>query len=148
VQASGHTLFQFDLPGHGPLTAIDLRRLLARRARPLPACMKVVLENVARQALTGGVPAALVDQIADWSPSSGPLTVPLTVTRLMLPDSSGLPVLMDLAAAMDVAVASGADPALVEPVVPITVVVDHSLIVDFAGHPNARARNIQEDVSP
>ncbi|WP_425049245.1 aconitate hydratase AcnA [Psychromarinibacter sp. S121] len=124
---------------------IDISPLLAHRARPLPKSLRVVLENLAFQALDGRDVAAEIAALANWSAETGEIAVPLSVSRVMLPDSSGLPALMDLAAARDALVDRGLDPKGVEPAVPVTLVIDHSLIVDVAGHPNARARNIASE---
>ena len=135
-------LRDFAVPDAEPARCVDLHALLSNRARPLPYCLRVVLENVARQALAGRTSADDVARIADWSAQGAPVSAALDVTRLILPDSSGLPVLMDLAAARDAAHAAGAPVEAVEPRVPITLVVDHSLIVDRAGHPNAAQHNL------
>ena len=125
--------------------AVELRGLLAHRRTLLPRSLRVVLENLAVQSLNGVDVSTEIAALRDWSANSPEISVPLTVSRIMLPDSSGLPALMDLAAARDVLVAGGRKPRAVEPAVPVTLVVDHSLIVDLAGHPNARAHNIAEE---
>jgi aconitate hydratase len=135
----------FPVKGAAPARAIDLDALTAGRTRPLPRSLRVVLENLALQALDGVDVAQEIAAIRDWSAGTGEIAVPLQVARVMLPDSSGLPALMDLAAARDALVGHGRDPRAVEPAVPVTLVVDHSLIVDVAGHPNARNRNIAEE---
>lgn len=124
---------------------VDLRALTASRQRPLPHCLRIILENLARRALAGDASEADVAKIAGWTPRTSGLSVPLTVSRVILPDSSGLPVLMDLAAARDVVAAQGGDAGTVEPKVPVTLVVDHSLIVDVAGRSDAQAQNIAHE---
>ncbi len=121
---------------------VDLRELTAFRDQPLPHCLRIVLENLARQALAGAQTMADVVRIANWTPDTTGFCVPLSVSRVILPDSSGLPMLMDLAAARDVVATRGGNPGAVEPKVPVTLVVDHSLIVDVAGRPDAKARNM------
>lgn len=128
-----------------PPRAIDLRTLLRDRATPLPRSLRVLLENLAIQRGNGADVTSEIEALRNWSAATGEITVPLAVSRVMFPDSSGLPALMDLAAARDTAVARGCLPGVVEPAVPVTLVVDHSLIVDRAGHPNARAHNISEE---
>ena len=131
--------------GGAAALAVDLRALLAHRRAPLPRSLRVVLENLVLQARNGVDLAEAIETLRNWDAATGPLALPMAVTRVMFPDSSGLPALMDLAAARDAAVARGAAPEVVEPAVPVTLVVDHSLIVDRAGHPNARAHNIAEE---
>ncbi|WP_051241735.1 aconitate hydratase AcnA [Stappia stellulata] len=126
-------------------TIIDVKALTQARQTPLPKSLGVVLENLARQALVDPGLSATVERVAAWSGDDGDLVVPLSVTRVLLPDSSGLPALMDLAAARDVLASKGKDPATVEPSVPVTLVVDHSLIVDVAGRADAEARNIEKE---
>ncbi len=123
-------------------TCVDLPALMAQRTRPLPHTLRIVLENVARQVVAGEAPIETLNAVANWSATADELIVPLKVARLMLPDSSGLPVLMDLAAARDRVAELGGPADRIEPQLPITLVVDHSLIVDVAGHPNARHKNI------
>ena len=124
---------------------IDLDAMLSHRQQALPRCLKVVLENLAAQALSGADVGDSIEALRHWHAGSDEIAVPLSVSRVMLPDSSGLPALMDLAAARDVLAAKGRDPGSIEPAVPVALVVDHSLIVDVAGHPNARDRNIAEE---
>ncbi|MEQ9259653.1 MAG: aconitate hydratase AcnA [Roseovarius sp.] len=138
-------LCRFETPGGGAHRAVDLGALLAGRESGLPACLKVVAENVARQVLAGQAPPEALAEVAGWRPGAPPLSVALQVSRLVLPDSSGLPLLMDLAAARDAAAAAGADPEQIAPLLPVALVVDHSLIVDRAGHPNAQAHNLHEE---
>lgn len=138
-------IFRIDTPQGGRLAGVDLEKLAAGRSWALPFSLRVVLENLARQALGGADIGTAIADVAGWRADSDALAVPLAVSRVMLPDSSGLPLLMDLAAARDVVAERGGDPALVEPRVPVTLVIDHSLIVDLAGHPNAEKHNIAEE---
>ena len=124
---------------------VDLQAMLAHRSSKLPLSLQVVLENLAVQALNGAEVSDTIDAVVNWHAGSNEIVVPLAVSRVMLPDSSGLPALMDLAAARDALLEQGRDPKMIEPAVPVTLVVDHSLIVDLAGHPNARAHNIAEE---
>jgi len=129
--------------GGETVRAIDLRALTVDR--PLPHSLRIVLENVARQVLADEAAATALTPLTGWRPGGGEITVPMRASRVILPDSSGLPALMDLAAARDAAVARGLPPGTIEPSVPVTLVVDHSLIVDRAGHPNAQAFNIEAE---
>lgn len=138
-------LRNFPAPDPAASRFVDLPGLTSHRTTPLPYALRVVAENVARQVLAGRAEEALLQQVLNWTPETGEISVPLAVTRVMLPDSSGLPVLMDLAAARDRVAAEGGPVAAIEPSVPVTLVVDHSLIVDQSGHPNARAHNIEAE---
>ncbi|MEM9577812.1 MAG: aconitate hydratase AcnA [Pseudomonadota bacterium] len=128
--------------GESGARLIDLPSLLAARVQPLPKSLMIVAENLARQALRDPSLLGLLEDVVAWSPDKGELVVPLKPSRILLPDSSGLPALMDLAAARDAVAGRGTDPKTINPLTPTTLVIDHSLIVDLAGHPNAQKHNI------
>lgn len=132
---------RFDVTGPDSHACLDLQRALRARKRPLPKCLLVVLENLLRQQLKGSDVSTQIDALVNWGADSGELICSLKANRVLFPDSSGLPALMDLAAARDAMAASGLAPALIEPVVPVTLVVDHSLIVDHSGRIDAPALN-------
>lgn len=129
--------------GGRTVEAVDLPALTAGRA--LPYSMRIVLENAARASLADPAREADARRVARWTPGGTGLSVALDVSRVVLPDSSGLPALLDLAAARDLAVSLGRSPGVVEPVVPVDLVVDHSLIVDVAGRADAMTRNIEAE---
>ncbi len=107
----------------------------------LPFCLRVVAENVARNLFrTGDEGEAALAALARWP--QGQASLPLFVSRVILPDSSGLPVLLDLAALRDALAQRGGDPARVRPLVPVDLVIDHSLQVDHAGSPQAIGLNL------
>ena len=66
--------------------------------------------------------------------------------RVLMPDSSGVPLLIDLAAMRDEMVARGLDPRRVDPMIPTDLVIDHSVRVDVAGRPDAFARNLRAEL--
>ncbi|WP_283179306.1 hypothetical protein [Gemmobacter sp. 24YEA27] len=119
--------------GRQASVAAELARLVATRTAPLPYSLRIVLENLIRNSPTDE--RALILEVAAWRPGAPGLVVPLAVDRVVLPDSSGLPVLMDFAALRDALLREGGDPARAEPQIQCDLVVDHSLIVDQAGHP-------------
>ncbi|MCR9255685.1 MAG: aconitate hydratase AcnA [Alphaproteobacteria bacterium] len=123
---------------------VDLRRHMANRARPLPFSLRIVLENLLRRAAASPQSLAQAMAVRDWH-GGGPLDAALEVSRVIMPDSSGLPALMDLAAARDVLRDGGGDPSLVEPRVPVDLIIDHSLIVDAAGSPWAAQFNVERE---
>ncbi|WP_436644247.1 aconitate hydratase AcnA [Microbaculum sp. FT89] len=123
--------------GRGDLHCVDLKGLTSARTAPLPRCLLPVLENIAVQSLHEDGNAAELAAVAGWLPGDGELVVTLAPNRVMFPDSSGLPALLDLAAARDYAAERGLDPAAIEPVIPVQLVIDHSLIVDSYGRRDA-----------
>jgi len=112
----------------------------------LPYCLQVLLENALRH--DDGQPAARagIDAFAAWvEAATNPAEISFYPTRIMLHDVSGIPVLADLAAMRERMVALGRDPASVNPVRPVDFIMDHSVIVDVAGRPDALARNTQAE---
>ncbi len=111
----------------------------------MPYCLRVLVENVARNLdATGADGAAALLALSRW-PDATPAALPLHVTRVILPDSSGLPVLLDLAALRSTVARAGGDPSWVTPRVPVDFVIDHSLQVDHAGAPDAIVRNMARE---
>ena len=136
----------FEMPGTGKFACIDLPAITAGRERPLPRSLLVVLDNLCRQQLRSGSVEKEILSLLNWNSSSGEMSFPLAVDRVLLPDSSGLPALMDLAAARDAVAKRGGDAASVEPAIPVTLVVDHSLVVDYAGRFDAPALNEAKEI--
>ena len=131
---------------------LDLRAALRERgAAPdaLPYVIRVLAENVLRAHLTRGPDAVSHDEVAsivDWRNHLG-YDVPLFVSRVILPDSSGIPVLQDLAALREAVAAHGGDARRVDTMVPLDFVVDHSLQVDRYGTPDAIAFNMSRELA-
>ena len=111
----------------------------------LPYSCRVFIENLERGRLCDPkIGADAVAAMLHWRESRG-VGVPLSVGRVILPDSSGLPVLLDLASLRDAVAEAGCDPAAVEPRIPVDVIVDHSLQVDVSASPDAMARNMARE---
>ncbi len=129
---------------------LDLRRLAGPALARLPFCLRVLLENHRR---SFPLPQERADDplVAELLALGGgatpePLTLSLKATRVVLPDSSGLPLLMDLAALRAaVARVPGADPATVRSQIPLDLVVDHSLTVSVAGRADALLLNMRRE---
>ncbi|HEY3861594.1 MAG TPA: aconitate hydratase [Verrucomicrobiae bacterium] len=109
----------------------------------LPVSIRIVLESVLRNFDGKKVSETNVRQLAQWKPNA-PRTeeIPFTVARIVLQDFTGVPLLVDLAAMRSAAVALGKNPKIIEPLVPVDLVVDHSVQVDVAGTADALARNL------
>lgn len=111
----------------------------------LPYACRVFVENLERGRLCDpNIGADAVEAMLHWRESHG-VGVPLSVGRVILPDSSGLPVLLDLASLRDAVAEAGCDPTTVEPRIPVDVIVDHSLQVDVSATPDAMARNMARE---
>ena len=110
----------------------------------LPVCLRIILESVLRNCDGKKVEEHDIRALASWKPT-GPRTeeIPFIVARIVLQDFTGVPLLVDLAAMRSAAAHLGKDPKIVEPLVPVDLVVDHSVQVDFAGSQNALRQNME-----
>ena len=110
----------------------------------LPVSMRIVLESVLRNCDGKKVTAEHVAQVANWHPAAHRVDeIPFVVSRVVLQDFTGVPLLADLAAMRSVAVKLGKDPKRIEPMVPVDLVVDHSVMVDSYGQKNSLDINMK-----
>ena len=109
----------------------------------LPVCIRLVLESVLRNFDGKKVTEANIRQLASWEPNATRVEeIPFTVARIVLQDFTGVPLLVDLAAMRSAVERLGKDPKIIEPLVPVDLVVDHSIQVDFAGTDDAIDKNL------
>jgi len=117
-------------------TGADLARL--------PYTVKVLLENVLRNCGTEFVTEEDVKNLVAWTPNSGnAVEVPYMPARVVLQDFTGVPCVVDLAAMRDAMVDLGGDPQKINPLVPVDLVIDHSVQVDRFGTPEAFEQNVE-----
>ncbi|HXT40552.1 MAG TPA: aconitate hydratase [Candidatus Angelobacter sp.] len=110
----------------------------------LPVSIRLVLESVLRNCDARKVTEANVRALANWAPKAVRTEeIPFVVARIVLQDFTGVPLLVDLAAMRSAAARMGKNPKIIEPLVPVDLVVDHSVQVDFAGTPDALQRNLE-----
>ncbi|MBY0528781.1 MAG: aconitate hydratase [Rhabdochlamydiaceae bacterium] len=110
----------------------------------LPVSIRIMLESVLRNCDGEKVTEEDVRRLAQWSPLQNLAgDVPFVVARVILQDFTGVPLLVDLAAMRDAVAAQGFDPTLIEPQVPVDLVVDHSVQVDRAGTEDAFLFNLK-----
>ncbi|MFO1219689.1 MAG: aconitate hydratase AcnA [Burkholderiaceae bacterium] len=120
-----------------------LARQIPNVAR-LPQSIRIVLESVLRNCDGRRVTEAHVRQLANWQPNAPRSEeIPFVVARVVLQDFTGVPLLADLAAMRDVAARLGRDPKAIGPLVPVDLVVDHSVMVDHYGTQNALDLNMK-----
>ncbi len=110
----------------------------------LPVSIRIVLEAVLRNYDGKKISEAHIRQLANWQQNS-PRTeeIPFVVARIVLQDFTGIPLLVDLATMRDAAAKLGKDPMIIEPLVPVDLVVDHSVQVDYYNSPNALRLNME-----
>ncbi|MGQ9685587.1 MAG: aconitate hydratase AcnA [Thiobacillaceae bacterium] len=110
----------------------------------LPVSIRIVLESVLRNFDGLRITEQHVRQLANWRPDAARTEeIPFVVGRILLQDFTGVPLLVDLAAMRSAAVRAGQDPARIEPLVPVDLVVDHSIQVDVFGRPDALQENMK-----
>ena len=151
MSSSHHDPFRalksFDL-GHGregkfySLPALEAAGV-GRIAR-LPVSIRLVLESVLRNCDGKKVLEQNVRDLAGWQPNANRTEeIPFVVARIVLQDFTGVPLLVDLAAMRTAVAKLGKNPKIIEPLVPVDLVVDHSVQVDVNGSADAFARNLE-----
>ena len=110
----------------------------------LPISIRIVLESVLRHCDGQKVTPQHVAQLAQWQAQAERTEeIPFVVARVVLQDFTGVPLLADLAAMRNVAEKMGLDPKRIEPLVPVDLVVDHSIMIDHFGSPKALDLNMK-----
>jgi aconitate hydratase len=108
----------------------------------LPYSLKVLLENLLRNEDGHHVTADQVRALAEWDPDAQPDTeIQFSPARVVMQDFTGVPCVVDLAAMREAMASLGGDPTTINPLVPTELVIDHSVIVDVFGAPDAFERN-------
>ena len=121
-----------------------LNEALGARIDRLPVSIRIVLESVLRNCDGKKVSEEAVRQLAAWNAKAPAAEeIPFVVARIVLQDFTGVPLLVDLAAMRSAVAGLGRDPKMIEPLVPVDLVVDHSVQVDYAGSPEAYELNLE-----
>ena len=133
--------------GTGSVRFASLKKLeaaLGMSVARLPVSIRIVLESVLRNCDGVKVTPEHVKQLANWKPNAARTEeIPFTVARVILQDFTGVPLLADLAAMRSAAQKMGKDPKKIEPLVPVDMVVDHSIQVDASGTHDALDLNMK-----
>jgi aconitate hydratase len=109
----------------------------------LPFALKAILENLLRQSAEGRSDGTDVEAVARWTATrSSTEEIAFQPTRMIIPDSSGIPLFGDLAAMRDAMTRLGGDPRSIDPTIPIDFIVDHSVMVDVNAAADAPQRNM------
>ena len=110
----------------------------------LPISIRIVLESVLRNCDGKKVTEEHIKELAAWKPTAArTLEIPFVVARIVLQDFTGVPLLADLAAMRGVAARLGKNPKIIEPLVPVDLVVDHSVQIDHYGTANSLDLNMK-----
>lgn len=141
-----NTLQEFQFAGKtGKFYSLPaLEKALGAKISRLPMSIRIVLESVLRNCDGKKVTEAHVKQLAAWKPNATRTDeIPFVLARIVLQDFTGVPLLADLAAMRSVASKMGKDPKRVEPLVPVDLVVDHSVQIDSYGKKTSLAENMK-----
>jgi len=129
-QGNFHSLPALEKAGVGPISK-------------LPISIRIVLESVLRNCDGKRVREEDVKLLANWNAKApAQVEIPFVVARVVLQDFTGVPLLVDLAAMRSTVSRLGRDPKMIEPLVPVDLVVDHSVQVDFFGSGDALQKNL------
>ncbi|MBS1897830.1 MAG: aconitate hydratase, partial [Actinobacteria bacterium] len=110
----------------------------------LPFSLKVLLENLLRTEDGANVTKAQIEALGSWDPAAQPDTeIQFTPARVVMQDFTGVPCIVDLATMREAVTALGGDPSKINPLSPAEMVIDHSVIADLFGRPDAIERNVE-----
>ncbi|WWR58107.1 aconitate hydratase [Saccharopolyspora sp. SCSIO 74807] len=113
-------------------------------AQRLPYSLKILLENLLRTEDGANITAEHVRALADWDPEAEPSTeIQFTPARVIMQDFTGVPCVVDLATMREAVSELGGDTSKVNPLAPAELVIDHSVIIDVFGKPDAFERNVE-----
>ncbi len=140
------TLKEFDSgSGKGKFYSLpQLGKALNIKIERLPVSIRIVLESVLRNYDGKKIAEEHITQLANWKPTAARVDeIPFVVSRVVLQDFTGVPLLADIAAMRGVAQRVGKDPKSIEPLVPVDLVVDHSVQIDHFREKNALDLNMK-----
>ncbi len=112
----------------------------------LPYSLKILLENLLRTEDGANITADHIRAIGGWNPDAAPsVEIQFTPARVIMQDFTGVPCIVDLATMREAMRDLGGDPGKINPLAPAELVIDHSVIVDYFGHPDAFQRNVERE---
>jgi aconitate hydratase len=131
ISTGSYSIYRLDKLEKDGLTRLDR----------LPFSIRMLLESLLRQCNEREVTRQDVRNVAAWAPTGERAAMPYIPARVVMQDFSGVPAVVDLAAMRSAVARLGGDPAKVNPVVPVDLIVDHSVQVDFYLGPDPLNRN-------
>lgn len=133
---SGKSGFYYSLP--------SLEEAGIGKISRLPISIRIILESILRNCNDDKITTQDIKNLANWNPKHvGNQEIPFVVSRILLQDFTGVPLLVDLAAMRDASEKMGEKPELIEPLVPVDLIIDHSVQVDRFGSENAFEQNVK-----
>eukprot|EP01061_Rhynchopus_euleeides_P004696 TRINITY_DN13943_c0_g1_i1.p1 TRINITY_DN13943_c0_g1~~TRINITY_DN13943_c0_g1_i1.p1 ORF type:complete len:893 (+),score=398.16 TRINITY_DN13943_c0_g1_i1:54-2732(+) len=123
----------------------DLSKLNDERIQKLPYTIRVVLETCIRNCDNFKVMEADIEKVLDWKNQQKKVEIPFCPARVLMQDFTGVPAVVDLAAMRDSMKTQGGDPLKVNPLVPVDLVIDHSIQVDHTRTADALEKNEEKE---
>ncbi|ADD42704.1 aconitate hydratase AcnA [Stackebrandtia nassauensis] len=112
----------------------------------LPYSLKILLENLLRTEDGANITEGHIRALGSWDPKAAPsVEIQFTPARVIMQDFTGVPCVVDLATMREAVRDLGGDPAAINPLAPAELVIDHSVMVDFFGHPDSFERNVERE---
>ncbi len=133
---NGRKIYYYSLP--------KLKELGYDNIDRLPLTIRIILESLLRNFDNFTITGEHIKNLAEWRPmTSSTIEVPFKVARVIMQDFTGVPAIVDLATMRDVARELGRDPSVVNPLIPVDVIIDHSVQVDYWGSKDAFIKNLK-----
>lgn len=114
-------------------------------SRKLPYSLRILLESLIRQVDGVNITEENIQELAAWATTGPQGEIPFKPARVVLQDFTGVPAIVDLASMRDAMIRLGGNPAEINPEIPVDLVVDHSVQVDYFGNPQALAANVKRE---
>ena len=111
----------------------------------LPYSIRILLENILHHFDDFVVTKAHILDALNWSKTQGQATIPFSPARVLMQDFTGVPAVVDLASIRDEVARKGGDPSQINPLVPVDLVIDHSVQVEFFGTKDAYKKNVERE---
>ena len=111
----------------------------------LPFCIRILVENAVRNYDDFIITKDHIDTILNWKPEKTEAGVPFMPARVLMQDFTGVPAIVDIASLRSEMARKGKDPENINPQIPVDLVVDHSVQVDYFGHPDAYELNVKRE---
>ncbi|MFD2202785.1 aconitate hydratase [Shivajiella indica] len=131
--------------GKNELTYWDLSSLQSAgyKIDTLPFSIRILLENALRNFDDFGITKEHIETLASWSPEPSDKDIPFKPARVLMQDFTGVPAVVDIASLRAEAVRKGKDPQKINPLIPVDLVIDHSVQVDYFGTSYSYQRNVE-----
>ncbi len=115
------------------------------RVAHLPFCIRILLENILRNYDGYVITREHVETILNWKPTPAEKEIPFMPARVLMQDFTGVPAIVDIASLRGEMVRQGKDPSRINPLIPVDLVIDHSVQVDYFGNKDAYTLNVDKE---